>query len=189
MGSGGGGGEYCTCGGGEWYGWLTGDLLEGSGAGGDGKRIDGGGEETDCGGGLLGMPIGDLSVGSGGGGGVCGGIGTDFGGEVSTGGDLGICLGGFGVGFGDSVGVGVACFGGCGVGCGIGPGNGLFGSLTDGEDGPLHLDLLQSIGLLTIGRHSFVVFCFGLSGKQLLMSSNTMPLFLVGLHFWASPLK
>lgn len=42
------------------------------------------------------------------------------------------------------------------------------------DDPPRHLSLLQSMGLLTTGKHVFGNFCLGLLGKQLLPSSNTV---------------
>lgn len=85
---------------------------------------------------------------------------------------------GGGFGFGTAFGVG----GGFGFGFGVGVGG------ADLAEGP-HLDLVQSTGLLTTGWHILDDFCFGLSGKQLLVSSNTASFLCCGSHALASPLK
>ncbi len=90
-------------------------------------------------------------------------------------------MGGLGSGVGD--GFGDSCFGGCGFGV-FG-----FGVGVECDDGAPHLALLQSTGRLTTGVQTFADFCFGLSGKQLLLSSNTMSFLGEGSHSGASPLK
>lgn len=100
----------------------------------------------------------------------------------------GFLLGGFegegvGFGFGFSLGVGVGFgFGTDGVGVGVGVDFSL------GGEGLPHRALLQSTGLLMTTLHSPAAFCFGLSGIQLFVSSNTMS-FLGGTHPSSSPLK
>ena len=82
-----------------------------------------------------------------------------------------------------------------GAGCGLGGaetgGAGLLGGGLGfgGEDFPPHLDLLQSTGRLTTGKHVLADFWFGLSDKQLLLSSRVTSVLEDGTHDGASPLK
>lgn len=124
-----------------------------------------------------------------------GGCGFGFGG-LGVGDGLGLsgvcCFGGLGSDFGgaggDGLGFGVSGVGGCGCCFGVGTDGFGFAGL-EGDDCPPHFALLQSTGLLTTGWHCFDVFCFGLSGKQLLLSSITMSFLEDGSHSCASPLK
>lgn len=116
-----------------------------------------------------------------------GGLGLGLGvGGVDLGG-AGCGLGGDGEGEGWGCGLGVGGDRGVEAGGGVGLRTGGLG--LGGEDFPPHLDLLQSTGRLTTGKHVLADFCFGLSDKQLLVSSNVMSALEGGWHDGASPLK
>ena len=111
---------------------------------------------------------------------------------------VGFCVGGLegeGVGFGCGCGLGTEgvgfSFGGLeeeGVGFGDGFGFSDGGLGCDGVEGWPHCALLQSTGLLMTALQVLASFCFGLSGMQLLLSSNLMS-FPGGTQPSSSPLK
>lgn len=75
-------------------------------------------------------------------------------------------------------------------GCGLCVGGDAFGEGDGfGVFAPPHFALLQSTGRLTTGAQTLGDFCFGLSGKQLLVSSNTTSFLEGGSHSGSSPLK
>ena len=76
----------------------------------------------------------------------------------------------------------------CGGGEALSPG-GLDGEGEGVDAPPPHLALLQSTGRLTTGLQVAADFCFGRSGKQLLVSSSVMSVLEGGSHALASPLK
>jgi hypothetical protein len=120
------------------------------------------------------------------------GVGCGFGEDgLETGAGVGCGFGVDGLETGDGDGWGWG-FGIEGVGTG---GNVLWSGVPglydggDDDDGFPHLDLPQSTGRLTTGRHILAGFCFGRSGKQLLLSSNMISDRFDGTHASASPLK
>lgn len=114
------------------------------------------------------------------------GVGASTG--VSAIGGVAIGDGGSDIG-GSGIGCGGVDFGGDGVGTagegdgwdcgGCGLGGGVFGGSLEEE---LPQFLLQSTGRLTTGKHCLVDFCFGLPGRQLLVSSNTLSTLGDGTH-------